>query len=120
MSDLCLQNKIQQIILGYKEHLNTYFALGDETRQRIYATLLEAGYPGVRVGEITEKVHLSRPAVSHHLKILKDADIVGIHKDGTKNYYYPILDLGKWEKSMNHSKNIDELVHYIAEKYNTK
>ncbi|MGR5875393.1 ArsR/SmtB family transcription factor [Bacillus pacificus] len=27
----------------------------------------------MRVGEITRKTHLSRPAVSHHIKVLKDA-----------------------------------------------
>ena len=43
---------------------------------------------GVRVGEITERTHLSRPAVSHHLQILKEAGILGVRKEGTKNYYY--------------------------------
>lgn len=43
---------------------------------------------GVRVGEITQKTHLSRPAVSHHLQILKDAEILRVRKDGTKNYYF--------------------------------
>ena len=43
---------------------------------------------GVRVGEITERTHLSRPAVSHHLQILKDARLVKMRREGTKNYYY--------------------------------
>lgn len=43
---------------------------------------------GVRVGEIAEKTNLSRPAVSHHLQILKDAGIVRVRKEGTKNFYY--------------------------------
>ena len=43
---------------------------------------------GVRVGEITAKTHLSRPAVSHHLKILKEAGIVRMRREGTRNYYY--------------------------------
>ena len=43
---------------------------------------------GARVGEITQKTHLSRPAVSHHLKILKDAGIIKMRRQGTKNYYY--------------------------------
>ncbi|CAI3251434.1 zinc-binding dehydrogenase [Enterococcus cecorum] len=40
------------------------------------------------MGAITEKTHLSRPAVSHHIKILKDAGVVEMRKEGTKNYYY--------------------------------
>lgn len=43
---------------------------------------------GVRVGDITKKTNLSRPAVSHHLQIMKDAGIVKVRKEGTKNYYY--------------------------------
>lgn len=43
---------------------------------------------GVRVGEITKRTNLSRPAVSHHLQILKDAGILNVRKEGTKNYYY--------------------------------
>ena len=43
---------------------------------------------GVRVNEITEKTHLSRPAVSHHLQILKDAGILKMRREATKNYYY--------------------------------
>lgn len=43
---------------------------------------------GVRVDDITKKTNLSRPAVSHHLQIMKDAGIVKVRKEGTKNYYY--------------------------------
>jgi len=43
---------------------------------------------GVRVGEITGRTHLSRPAVSHHLQTLKDAGIIKMRRKGTKNYYY--------------------------------
>ncbi len=40
------------------------------------------------MGEITEKTHLSRSAVSHHQKILKDAGIIQVRHEGTKNYYF--------------------------------
>lgn len=43
---------------------------------------------GVRVGTITEKTNLSRPAVSHHLQILKKAGVLNMRREGTKNYYY--------------------------------
>lgn len=64
-------------------------ALGDETRQHLILEMIRAGQcDGIRVGEITKRTHLSRPAVSHHLKILKDAGIVKMRREGTKNYYY--------------------------------
>lgn len=64
-------------------------ALGDENRQHLILEMMQMGEcRGVRVGDITERTHLSRPAVSHHLQILKDAGILKVRHDGTKNYYY--------------------------------
>lgn len=64
-------------------------ALGDENRQHLILEMMQMGNcSGVRVGEITARTHLSRPAVSHHLQILKDAGIVKMRREGTRNYYY--------------------------------
>lgn len=64
-------------------------AIGDETRQHLIVEMLKMGQcDGVRVGQITEKTNLSRPAVSHHLKIMKEAGLVKVRKEGTKNFYY--------------------------------
>lgn len=63
--------------------------LGDEVRQEILLTLIEAGgMGGIRVGDIQKKSHVSRSAVSHHLKVLLDAGIICMRREGTKNYYY--------------------------------
>lgn len=63
--------------------------LGDEVRQEILLALIEAGgIGGIRVGEIQKKSHVSRSAVSHHLKVLLDAGIICMRREGTKNYYY--------------------------------
>ncbi len=45
------------------------------------------------MGTITEKTHLSRPAVSHHIQILKDAGLLKVRREGTKNYYYFDADM---------------------------
>lgn len=64
-------------------------ALGDENRQHMILEMMKMERcTGVRVNEITEKTHLSRPAVSHHLRILKDAGILKMPREATKNYYY--------------------------------
>ena len=64
-------------------------AIGDETRQLILRVLIEnCGTGGLRVGEIQNSTNISRAAVSHHLKILKDAGIVNVRREGTKNFYY--------------------------------
>jgi len=64
-------------------------ALGDEKRQAIIIKLLEnVGCAGLQVRQLMEATQLSRPAVSHHLKVLKDAQIVAYRREGTKNFYY--------------------------------
>ena len=74
-------------------------ALGDETRQHLILEMMRFDKcSGVRVCEITEKTNLSRPAVSHHLQILKDAGIVKMRKEGTKNYYYFDPEMESFEK----------------------
>lgn len=82
------------------DHLNTIkedfincqkvlLAIGDETRQSILLVLMGTDcQTGLRVGEITQKTHLSRPAVSHHLRILRDAGVILMRKEGTKNFYF--------------------------------
>ena len=68
---------------------NILTAIGDETRQHLILEMMKMGEcSGVRICAITEKTNLSRPAVSHHLQILKNAGIVKVRKEGTKNYYY--------------------------------
>lgn len=68
---------------------NILYALGDENRQNILYVLLEnCSNGGIRVDDIALKVNLSRPAVSHHLKILLNNGIVSVEHVGTKNYYH--------------------------------
>ena len=74
-------------------------ALGNETRQHLILEMIGIGNcGGVRVCEIAEKTNLSRPAVSHHLQILKDAGIVKMRKEGTKNYYYFDPEMESFER----------------------
>ena len=86
--------------------------IGDETRQSIILSLLnENCYPGMRVGEITNRTHLSRPTVSHHLRILKEAKVISMRKEGTMNFYF----LSPSESRLNELKllidQIDVLLH---------
>ncbi len=72
----------------YRECMPLFIALGDEVRLNIIS-LLYANQPnGLNVNEITSRTSLSRPAISHHLKILKDAGMVNVHRIGTSNFYY--------------------------------
>ncbi len=71
------------------ENRSVLTALGDEVRQHLIVTmLLNAREGGLRVGEIAASANLSRPAVSHHLQILKEIGLVDVRHEGTRNYYF--------------------------------
>ncbi|MDO4340897.1 MAG: metalloregulator ArsR/SmtB family transcription factor [Eubacteriales bacterium] len=84
-----LDKKIGCLANEFADCQKVLAALGDENRQHLILEMMQMGQcKGVRVGEITMRTHLSRPAVSHHLQILKDAGILRVRREGTKNYYY--------------------------------
>lgn len=80
---------IKKLAEEFKSCKKILSALGDENRQHLIIEMMQMGEcDGVRVGAITERTNLSRPAVSHHLKILKESGLIKVRREGTKNYYY--------------------------------
>lgn len=63
---------------------NSLAALADPTRQAIVHRLAAGPQP---VGALAEHLPVSRPAVSQHLKVLKEAGIVHDERDGTRRLY---------------------------------
>jgi len=61
-----------------------FAALGDPTRLQIFERL--ARKPS-SVGKLSERMAVTRPAVSQHLKVLKDAGLVAVSQDGTRRVY---------------------------------
>lgn len=61
-----------------------FAALGDDTRRRIFERL--ARRPS-SVGQLADAFPVSRPAVSQHLKVLKDAGLVVDTAEGTRRIY---------------------------------
>jgi DNA-binding transcriptional ArsR family regulator len=59
-------------------------ALGDPTRRAIFARLADRP---LAVGELAGELPVSRPAVSQHLKVLKDARLVVDRRAGTRRIY---------------------------------
>src|SRR5271169_2634015 len=60
-------------------------ALADPTRRRVFERLKSGPQP---VGAIARGMPVSRPAVSQHLKILKEAGLVTDRPEGTRRVYY--------------------------------
>ena len=63
---------------------NGIAALGDSTRRTIFELL---GDGPRSVGDLAGELHVSRPAVSQHLKVLKDAGLVSESRVGTRRVY---------------------------------
>ena len=59
-------------------------ALGDSTRRTVFARLRGRARS---VGELADGMHVSRSAVSQHLKVLKDARLVTDRAEGTRRLY---------------------------------
>ena len=59
-------------------------ALGDGTRRRIFELVAAKPRP---VGELAQQLPVSRPAVSQHLRVLKDAGLVSEQREGTRRVY---------------------------------
>lgn len=60
-------------------------ALGDPTRRAIFELLAAGPLP---VGQLAAHLPVSRPAVSQHLKVLKEAGLVVDHAAGTRRLYH--------------------------------
>jgi DNA-binding transcriptional ArsR family regulator len=60
-------------------------ALGDPTRRAIFERLADRPSP---VGELARDLPVSRPAVSQHLKVLKDAGLVIDRPQGNRRIYH--------------------------------
>jgi DNA-binding transcriptional ArsR family regulator len=80
------KNYLQAIPKEWRTISRAFTALGDEHRQRILLTF----EPGERlnVGQIVEVSTLSRSAVSHHLRLLREAGVLGSEKVGKEVYFW--------------------------------
>lgn len=65
------------------EH-DPWVALGDRTRRQIFRLLARRPRS---VRELADELPVSRPAVSQHLKVLKDAALVQVRAEGTRRIY---------------------------------
>lgn len=81
----------QELTEQFHSCMPLFIALGDEVRLSIVEALSRAAHAGnlrgLNVNEITRQTSLSRPAISHHLKIMKESGLVEVRQEGTSNYY---------------------------------
>jgi ArsR family transcriptional regulator len=80
------RNYLRAIPREWRTISRAFTALGDEHRQRILLTF-ERG-ERLNVGQIVEVSTLSRSAVSHHLKLLKEAGVLESEKIGKEVFFW--------------------------------
>ena len=77
--------------------LTTFQALGQPSRQAILDLLRDGERP---VGELVDRLRLSQPAVSKHLRVLKEAGIVEARANAQRRLYRirpePLAELDEW------------------------
>lgn len=61
-----------------------YKALADRSRRRILRMLRNGD---MAAGEIADQFDISWPSISHHLKVLRQADLVLVERQGQERYY---------------------------------
>jgi DNA-binding transcriptional ArsR family regulator len=65
-------------------YVNSFAALGDPTRMAVFERLRQGPQT---VGALAAGLPVSRPAISQHLKLLKEAGLVTDQADGTRRLY---------------------------------
>ena len=81
------REEIHRVLKTFNSCVPLFIALSDEARQKLILDIAEAGKGGINVTNLSAKSHLSRPAISHHLKVLKDSSLIKPLKIGTQIFY---------------------------------
>ncbi len=97
-------------------------ALADPTRRQLLAMLCEEAQP---VSALTARFAMSQPAISQHLKVLKDAGLVSQRRDGRNQIYAldpePLRHVADWlEQHVDFwTTRFDNLGRHLREKHGT-
>jgi len=81
---------LRQVARTFASCKPLFFAMGDSTRQEIILALERMDE--LNVSRLADRLPLSRPAISHHLKVLRQAGLVGVRRQGTENFYFLTID----------------------------
>ena len=77
--------------------METLAALADPTRRRILELLADGE---LDAGAVASRFKISRPAISRHLRVLREAGLVAVRSEGTRRIYRmapaPLRELDEW------------------------
>lgn len=81
-----MSSALEDLARVFAECKPLFFAMAETPRQQILLLLTE--HQEMNVGQIAERLPLSRPAISHHLKILRQSGLVEVRQQGTENFHF--------------------------------
>lgn len=81
---------LEEVLLSFRACAPVFNALGDKYRQDI--VMLLAQDERLNVNQIAQRMPLSRPAISHHLKVLLQARLITLERVSRENFYSLSLD----------------------------
>ncbi|HEY0855966.1 MAG TPA: metalloregulator ArsR/SmtB family transcription factor [Albitalea sp.] len=84
------QVTLDDVLLSFRACAPVFLALGDKYRQDIIMLLAQDEH--LNVNQIAERMPLSRPAISHHLKVLLHAGLITLERVSRENFYRLALD----------------------------
>ena len=102
----------------YAAVVTTFDVLAEPTRRRILDLLLDSERP---VGDLVERLHVSQPGVSKHLKVLRDAGLVEVRHDAQRRIYRvraePLAEIDAWLAPYRRlwAKRLDSLERHLDE-----
>jgi DNA-binding transcriptional ArsR family regulator len=77
--------------------MTAYAALAEPSRRRILDLLRDGEHS---VNDLVERMPLSQPGVSKHLKVLREAGLVDVRRDGKRRWYgvraEPLTEMAEW------------------------
>lgn len=97
-----MSTHLEDLARSFADCKPLFFAMGEVPRQQILLLLAER--QEMNVGQLAERLPLSRPAISHHLKILRQSGLVEVRQQGTENF-----------NRLSAGKAIDLLRQFVAE-----
>jgi DNA-binding transcriptional ArsR family regulator len=99
--------------------VTTFAALADPHRRHVLELLLERPRP---VGELVERLGLSQPGTSKHLRVLREAGLVRVEQDAQRRVYAidpkPMAELDAWLEPYRRlwSDRLDALERHLDDK----
>lgn len=82
--------ELSDVLKSFRACAPVFTALGDKFRQDI--VMLLAQEERLNVNQIADRMPLSRPAISHHLKVLMQAGLIARDRVSRENFYVLSLD----------------------------